>query len=166
MGIRLSHTEHFGKRLKEGLLDRQNLFPAIILFLPVCCFFIISDAFFLLLCIELVTWPLAKRFAGPYWKHVVFIPFFLFLFCCLPAYICLEAYDIKDPSLYAFFGFLAGLLIAGILILYLCGKKHPREGKPPSWPAYLLLVLPYPAWLLLFIFSSLTIHINLFDRTL
>ena len=147
-----------GRKDKEGTLDRQNLFPAIIAFLHVCCFFIVNIVLLLALCLELITWPFARKFAGPYWKHVIFIPFILFA-CGLPVIICGEAFHIDVSGL----GSIC-FPIAALAILYFCGEKFPREGKLPSWEHYFLIVLPYPAWLFLLTCAWMVIHGEIFHR--
>ncbi len=139
-------------------MDKKNLFPAIIFFLHICCFFIINIVLFFVLCLELITWPLAKKFAGPYWKHVIFIPFVLFA-CSLPLIICGEAYhtDLSGLGTICF-------PIISLAILYFCGENLPREGKLPSWQAYLLITLAYPAWLFLLVVAWMVIHAEIFHR--
>ncbi len=143
-------------------MDRQNVFPLIIFFLHICCLFLTSGTFFLVVCLELITWPLAKKFAGPYWKHIIFIPFFLFV-CCLPVIILAEAYNIKLPlfDLAIFF-----FPLVSVIILCFCGTKFPRGNRVPEGPAYLLLAIASPAWLILLFLAGITIHVEIFHRGL
>ena len=142
------------------VFEKHALFPWIIFLLHIFCFFIVEEIFFFVLCLELITWPFASKFAGPYWKHVIFIPLFLFV-CCLPLIICGEAYlvDVSGIIILCF-------PIASLATLYFCGDRYPQEGKLPEWPAYVLLALPYPAWLLLLFLAGLEIHTEIFHRCL
>ncbi len=143
-------------------MDRRNVFPSIIVFLHLCGFFLITDAFVFVICLELLTWPLAQIFAGPYWKHIIFIPFLLFL-CCLPVIILVEAFRITLPvyNLVTLF-----FPLAALAILCLCATKYPQEGSAPKWTAYLLLFIASLAWLFLLSLAGIEIHLEIFHRGL
>ena len=145
-------------------MDRQKLYRSVIVLLHACCFFTINAAFFFQLFIEWCTWYDARKSAGAYWKHVVLIPFFLFL-CSLPVFLYVAGNRISVPD-YVTIGYVVGFPITSLLILYLCGKIFPQEGSPPSWQAYVILLVSYPGWFFLFIFSMLIIHIEKFDHNL
>ncbi len=145
-------------------MDRQKLYRSVIVLLHVCCFFIIDEVFFLLLFHEWSIWYGGRNVVGPYWKHLILIPFFLFV-CSLPVFLYVAAYRISVPD-YASIGYVVGFPVVSALILWLCGKKFPQEGKPPSWLAYVSLLVSYIGWFFLFMFSMVIILVQKFHHNL
>ncbi len=141
-------------------MDRQKWLPATILMVHIGCFFLIRWAVLFMGVFELILWPIARKFAGPYWKHVILIPLFLFVSCCIPGIFLMEACHVDVSGLIILFP------IASLIILCFCGAKFPQEGSVPSWQAYFLLALSYLGWSFITTLAFIAVHTGIYNRGL